>query len=311
MGTFAERNRRRRDVALLGAALAAIMASVVSLGAFVELAAQAQPQPAQAADAGLSFEVASVKSNKTGDGRVMLGLQPGGRFTATNVPLRLLIQNAYRVQGFQVVGAPDWLHSERFDIAAKAEGDPTQEQVQQMVRALLADRFKLQVHRETREMPIYVLVMARSDGKLGEKLKPSTTDCEAMRGRGRGVPVAPPAPGAAMPCGMRMGPGNILAGAMPMTQLATSLSNMVGRIVVDRTGLTGNYDFELTYTPEQLAQGGPAGRGGAPGGGGPAIDPNGPSIYTAIQEQLGLKLDSQRGPVETLVIDRVERPTED
>ena len=300
---------------LLGTALATIMAGALSLGAFVELAAQAQaqpqPQPAPAADTGVSFEVASIKSNKSGDGRVMLGLQPGGRFTATNVPLRLLIQNAYRVQGFQVVGAPDWIQSERFDIAAKAEGDPTQEQVQQMVRALLADRFKLQVHRETREMPIYALVTARSDGKLGEKLKPSTTDCAALRARGGGA--APlPAPGAPMQCGMRMGPGNILAGGMPMSQLAMSLSNMVGRIVVDRTGLTGSYDFELTYTPEQMAQGGLAGRGGAaPGGGVPAIDPNGPSMYTAIQEQLGLKLDSQRGPVETLVIDRVERPTED
>lgn len=296
----------KRDATLLGAGLLALLTLSLAAGAFVAVDLKAQ-QPA----AGATFEVASVKANRSGDNRVMLGLQPGGRFSAQNVPLRLLIQNAYRVQGFQIVNAPDWAGSERFDISAKAEGDPSQEQVQQMVRALLADRFKLQVHRENKEMPIYALVLAREDGKLGPKLKPAAADCEALRGRGRGA--APlPAPGSPMQCGMRIGFGNMVGGGMGLGQVATSLSNNLNRVVVDRTGLTGNYDFDLTWTPELPAGGGPGGPGGGfgPPGGAPPVDPNGPSLFTAIQEQLGLKLDSTRGPVETLVIDRLERPTE-
>jgi len=262
-----------------------------------------------------TFEVASVKPNKGGDQRVMLGLQPGGRFTATNVPLRLLIRNAYRLQDFQVIGGPSWLSSDRFDIVAKAEGDPPQEQVQLMTQALLGERFKLAVHRETRELPIYSLVLARADGRTGPKLKPSSMDCQALfaRGRGRdapppGPPPGPPASGAAMNCGMRMGPGTLLAGGMPLSQLASSLSPLVGRVVQDHTGLSGEFDFDLSWTPEQMPQGPPPGVNAPPL---PPIDPNGPSIFTALQEQLGLKLDSTKGSVEVLVIDHVEQPTVD
>jgi uncharacterized protein (TIGR03435 family) len=271
------------------------------------------------------FEVASIKPNKSGDGRVMLGVQPGGRFTATNVPLRLLIRNAYQLQDFQVVGGPSWIADERFDIVAKAEandalGDPFRaEQTGQpsrgqlMIRALLAERFKLAVHNEDREMPIYGLVLARSDGKLGPQLKPSEVDCAAIiaaaRGRGRGpMPPGPPGPGAPPPqCGIRIGPGNMAVGGSPMAQVANSLSIFAGRIVVDKTGLSGAYDFTLTWTPDQMPGGGQR-PPGAPEP--PPIDPNGPSLFTAVQEQLGLKLDSQRGAVAVLVIDRAERPTE-
>jgi uncharacterized protein (TIGR03435 family) len=293
----------RRDAALLSAGLLAILALVLTASALLPVGLHAQAPAA----GGPTFEVASIKANHSGDGRIGLGMQPGGRYTAQK-PLRLIIQNAYRVQGFQVVNAPDWTQSERYDISAKADGTPTQEQVQQMVQALLADRFKLQVHRETKEMPIYALVMAREDGRLGPKLKVSTAEC-GNAGRGRGGVQPPPAPGQPLQCGMRLGPGNLLGGGMTMTNLATSIANSVNRVVVDRTGLTGNYDFELIWTPE-LPQGGGPGGGLGPPGGGPNIDPNGPSLFTAVQEQLGLKLDSTRGPVETLVIDRVERPTE-
>jgi uncharacterized protein (TIGR03435 family) len=271
------------------------------------------------------FEVASIKPNKSGDNRVMIGVQPGGRFTATNVTLRMLIRNAYQLQDFQITGGPSWLTEERFDIVAKAEandtmGDPFRAQQsgqpsrgQLMIRALLADRFKLVVHNENKEMPIYALVLARSDGKLGPQLKPSEVDCAAMmaagRGRGRGMPPPePPGPGAPPPpCGIRIGPGNMAVGGSPLTQVANSLSMFAGRIVVDKTGLTGNYDFTLTWTPDQMP-----GAGQRPPGAPepPPIDPNGPSLFTAVQEQLGLKLESQRGPVAVLVIDRVERPTE-
>jgi uncharacterized protein (TIGR03435 family) len=273
------------------------------------------------------FEVASIKPNKSGDGRVMMSVQPGGRFTATNVTLRMMIRNAYQLQEFQITGGPSWIADERFDIAAKAEagdtmGDPFRaEQTGQpsrgqlMIRALLAERFKLVVHNEEKEMPIYALVPARSDGKLGPQLKASEADCAAIvaaaRARGgRGPMGPPPDPGRGGPppqCGIRIGPGNMAVGGSPMSQVATSLSMFAGRIVVDKTGLSGSYDFTLTWTPDQMP-----GAGQRPPGAPepPPIDPNGASLFTAVQEQLGLKLDSQRGPVAMLVIDRAERPTE-
>ncbi len=197
-----------------------------------------------------------------------------------------------------------------------------------MLRALLADRFRLTTHKETRELPIFALTFARNDRTLGPQLRRSATDCAALaaaRGRrgsggqgaaggpdGRGVAPAVPmplAPGERPSCGMRIGPGTIVAGGNQLSQFASVLSTWVNRIVVDRTGLTGGYDIDLQWTPDQM----PFGFGGdRPAGAVPApSDPNRPSIFTALQEQLGLKLDSQKGPVEVLVIDHVEPPTED
>jgi|KBSSwiStaDraftv2_1062776.scaffolds.fasta_scaffold507804_1 uncharacterized protein (TIGR03435 family) len=293
------------------AALFAVIAGSVALAAQTP---QSAPAPA--------FEVASIKPNNSGDGRVMMQVQPG-RYMATNVTLRLLIRNAYQLQDFQITGGPSWLASDHFDIIAKmpdgfqppaappAPGSGPGP-VQLMLRALLAERFKLVVRNETKDSPIYALVLARSDGKLGPNLKKSETDCAALfaAGRGRGAmpPPGPPPAGGPMPCGIRIGPGNMAVGGAPLSQVATSLGMFAGRIVQDRTGLTGNYDFELTWTPDQMAQRPP----GAPDPlvNGVAVDPNGPSLFTAVQEQLGLKLDSQRGPVETLVIDRAEKPVE-
>jgi uncharacterized protein (TIGR03435 family) len=296
--------------------VAASAAFVIAAGFAALIHAQA---PAPPAGTGPSFEVASVKPNKSGDMRVMFGMQPGGRFTATNAPLVALIRQAYQIQNFQLVGAPDWINDERFDIVAKAEGDvPPQPPgtvgpMQLMMRNLLAERFKLVVHPETREMAIYALVLARSDGKLGENLKPAATDCAAlMRERGRGgPPLAPPPPGERMQCGMRIAPGAMNGGGFPLSQLATTLSQFVQRVVVDRTGLTGNYDLELKWTPDRNMPGAPIGPPppGVPPL--PPIDPDGPSIFTAVQEQLGLKLDPQRGPVDVLVVDSVERPSPD
>jgi uncharacterized protein (TIGR03435 family) len=260
------------------------------------------------APAATAFEVASVKPNKAGDGRVMIGLQPGGRFNATNVPLRLLLRQAFNVQEFQLVGAPDWAGSDRFDVVAKApDGDFNADVMRPMLRSLLAERFHLAVHNETRDMPVYALVKARADGRLGPNMMPAAVDCAAMRGRrGGGPPPAPPQPGQKMECGFMIGPGRMNAGGMGTTNLAQSLSPLVGRIVLDKTDLTGSYDFELTYSPEGLA--------GLPpllNGGPPPVDPNAPTIFTALQEQLGLKLDSQRGAVDVVVIDRVEQPVAD
>ncbi len=280
---------------------------------------QAQATPGPSADKP-KFEVASVRPNTSNDGKVMLGIQPGGRFTAVNVPAWDLIRQAYSLQRSQIVGGPDWLETARFDVIAKAEGDIPRMgpggpagPLNFMLQDLLEDRFKLAAHRETREMPIYALMPARADKKLGEGLRPSTADCEAFRGRGRGGPGGPggparglPAPGERPTCGMMMGPGQVTAGGIPITQLALMLSQMTQRIVEDRTGLAGNFDIDLTFTPERMLQGPPP-----PGVQLPPIDPNGPSVFTAVQEQLGLKLESTRGPVEVLVIDHVERPTPD
>jgi uncharacterized protein (TIGR03435 family) len=269
---------------------------------------------AQGPTTGPTFEVASVKPNKSGDGRVMIGMQPGGRYTATNVPLRALIRQAYQVQDFQIVGAPDWINNERFDIVAKAEGDIPPSQpgttgpMQLMMRNLLAERFKLVTHQESREMPIYALVLARNDGKLGEKLQQSEVDCAAKMGRGRaGGPPSGPVSAERPECGLRIGPGTMAMGGFPMTQFAQAISQFVQRIVVDKTGLTGAYDLDLTWTPDQRPQGPPP--PGAPPL--PPVEPDGPSIFTAVQEQLGLKLDPQRGPVDVLVVDGVDRPTPD
>jgi uncharacterized protein (TIGR03435 family) len=308
-----------------------VIASTARVGAqtigVATLNAQGPTAAAPAAvDPTVTFDAAAVKANKSGDGRIMFGGPTPGRFNVTNAPLREIIRVAYQIQPFQLVGGPSWITTDRFDIVAKApEGTPmlgppgsgSASPMLYMMRNLLAERFKLAMHNETRDMPIYALVLARSDGKLGPKIQPSTVDCAGLRGRGPGRggppgPPAPPAPGERPPCGMMMGPASVAAGGVSFTQLAALLSQRVGRVVVDKTGLSGLYEFNLDFTPE-FPQGAPA---GGPGGAPPLInggtfDPNGPSIYTALQEQLGLKLDSQRGPVEVLVIDRVEQPTED
>ena len=259
-----------------------------------------------------AFDVASVKPNKTGDGRVMVGVQPGGRFTATNVPLRMLLRQAFNVQDFQIVGGPEWITSDRFDVVAKAPDgvEFSADVMRPMLRSLLVERFKLAFHNETRDMAIYALMKARPDGKLGAGLTAAAVDCAAARGRrGGGPPPAPPQPGQKVECGMMIGPGRLNAGGMPMSNLATSLSPQVGRIVVDKTELTGNYDFELTYAPEAL--GGGVGAPPLVNGNPIQVDPNAPNLFTALQEQLGLKLDSQRGPVDVVVIDRLEQPVSD
>ena len=296
----------------LVAAALTVFVTPIALGTLV--APRIQAQATASADATTStFEVASVKANKSGDGRVMMMMPPTGRISATNIPVMLLLRQAYNVQPFQIIGAPSWLASDRFDIAAKAPDGTSPELYRPMMRNLLADRFKLKAHMETREMPTYALILARADGKLGPNLALTKVDCEAIA-RGRragGPPPAPPQPGERMECGFMIGLGNINAGGMPMVELARSLSQFVNRIVVDKTGLNGKFDFQLTYTPE--GRGFPGLPAGAPpiGVEAPPADPNGASLFTALQEQLGLKLDSQKGPVDVLVIDSIEQPTED
>ena len=268
-----------------------------------------------------SFEAASVKPNKSGDGRISLFFQPGGRFVATGVTLRMLVGAAYGtpqpLPDFRLVGGPNWIGSDRFEIVVKAEGDPQPGPqgppplMFMMLRTLLKERLQLAVHTESRELPIYALVTARSDKKLGPQMNPAAVDCAALRGaRGNLTPPGPPPLTGRPPCGIRMAPGNMAGGSVSMTQLTTVLSRMVNRTVVDRTGIAEAFDVDLTWTPDQM----PQGLQGTPPPGAPPlppIDPNGPSIFTAVQEQLGLKLESTKGPVDVVVIDRAEHPTED
>ena len=175
-----------------------------------------------------------------------------------------------------------------------------------MLRALLADRFKLVMHKETKELPIFELVLARQDGKLGPQLRPAAVDCAARTvAAARGATQPPPAssgpPGPGF-CGTTMNPVSVRGGGVTLAMLADILVGPTQRLVIDRTGLTGNWDLEVNYTPDQSQL--PPGIE-LPSG----IDPNGPSLFTAIEEQLGLKLRPARGPVEVLVIDSVQQPT--
>ena len=291
------------------------------------LAAQQIP-PAPAGTVSPTFEVASIKRNASGDGFISVSLAPG-RPTFINMPVRQLIVRAYGVQPYQVLGGPSWITGDRFDITAKAADDSsTPAQMNLMLQSLLADRFKLKVHRETRQSDVYRLVKARADGKLGESLKPAAVDCSAM-GRGRpggpgpgATPVPPPTPpraggpppgpgGGPGGCMMMMTPGRLQMGGQPMSTFANTLGNQLGRPVLDETGLTGAYDLTLSYMPDGGGRGLPPGvpPPGAPDI--PPIDPNAPALPTALQEQLGLKLESTKGPVEMIVIDSIEPPTED
>jgi uncharacterized protein (TIGR03435 family) len=241
------------------------------------------------AQAPATFEVASVKANKTGATQVTVSWQGG--VTMINVPLRAIVQFAYNINTpSRIVGYPDWTNVERFDIQARPpDGLTGVEQMRPMLQALLADRFKMVAHLEKRELQSYALVKARPNGALGPNLKPSTTECVGPRGEK--TPLA-------IQCGVQTGTaGGVRLVGVPMGQLAPLVSLVVGRPVVDRTGLTGTYDLELRFSGDPVA-------------GGPAPDPAAPSIFTALQEQLGLKLDAEREIVDVLVIDRIDRPTE-
>jgi uncharacterized protein (TIGR03435 family) len=289
-----------------------------------------------------SFDVISVKRNTSGGGMMVRNMP--GNVSTFNVPVGQLIQQAYQVQNFQVVGLPDWAGTARYDVEARFDpaaplaGFATPPQrMSAMMKSLLRDRFGLVVHTETRDMPILVLKLARDDGRLGPQMRQSAVDCAALaaaRGGGPGGPGGPegplgarpggpggPEPGRGAPppagtpfslgerpqCGGRGGPGILMIGGMAVTQFVTQLMQLTSQIVVDRTGLKGGYDIDLKWTPapEQLPPGPPP-----PGAVLPTIDPNGPSLFAALQEQLGLKLDRERGPVEVVVIDKISQPTE-
>jgi uncharacterized protein (TIGR03435 family) len=277
------------------------------------------------------FEVASVKlsdPNPSGPfGAVPMVLPALGRLTATNVTLRILVATAYEKYPFEVVDGPAWRNSAKFDVNAKVEdASLTTANVVALLKPLLAERFNLRVHVETREVPIYELRMARNDGELGPKLKRSADRCgdvevqrqeqlEAFAKGGTAALIAMvPKPGERKPCsvvGLPSVPGIdgqvTQFNGQSMSTLAEMLSDMTGRRVVDKTGLTGLYDFEIFIDTEttlrQLVELGVNVR--TP----PQQPPDAPSLTTQLRQELGLRLDSGRGPSEVLVIDSAELPT--
>lgn len=244
-----------------------------------------QPAPA--------FEVVSIKSNVSTSFPEGPATRPGGSFIAMNVPLFRIIQFAFQVRDYRLTGGPDWVRSSRFDIEAKAGEDVSSEQMRAMVQALLANRFHLTIRRESRQMPIYDLLPARDDKQLGPNLRPAAPGCAAPGGRRQTMDES------------RTPNGGITTRrtCASMAVLISTVSSTLQSPVNDKTGLPGMWDYELSFTGER--------RRGADAAA-VARDPNdAPAIFTAIQEQLGLKLELSRGPVEVLVIDSVERPAPD
>jgi uncharacterized protein (TIGR03435 family) len=254
------------------------------------------------------FEVTSVKPSAPGQ-QGLMEMQPNGRFVAYAATVRNLT-TAYRMRNFQVVGGPGWIDTDRYDIEARAEEgsispatgfpDPNVPgPIEIRIQSLLENRFQLQVHRETRELPVYELLVAKG----GSKMKLS--DDQTVQLRASGDPPPPERAGSLPRGSMRAGRGNLETNALPFTNFVSALSGITGRKVVDKTGLIGFYDIKLQWTPDPVPADAAAPRPEVP-----PVDSNGPSLFTAIQEQLGLKLESAKGPVEVLVIDSVSKPTE-
>jgi uncharacterized protein (TIGR03435 family) len=307
--------------------------ALATLLAATTASAQEPAAPAAEVSSDATFEVAAIKPSNPNPSNPlsmipMVRPQPGGRLTVTNLPLKMLIGFAYEMQDFRVNGGPAALMSAKFDIVAKASGGRTltPKEMRPLVKNLLIERFKLNAHTESREMRAYDLVIARSDGRLGPDIKPSKSDCsnadELNAKRAEAVAkgdlsAVMAKPGEPLPCTLAPniagGPTNISVhgDGQEIKQLIELLTQMSGRYIRDKTGLTGRFDFDMKLDLQALlamAQGMgmnvPAAAANIP-------QSDGSSLMTALNEQLGLKLDSVRAPVDVLVIDSVEAPSTD
>jgi uncharacterized protein (TIGR03435 family) len=246
------------------------------------------------------FDVASIKP-AAGDPCMCINTTPGGRVHATSMTLKFLVEMVYHVQDFQVSGGPPWLTSLRYDIEAKTDAPAKDSEVSVMLQQLLADRFQLVFHRETRALPVYAIILARKDGKLGPGMVESK--------EGGCTPPDPTKPSEASGkpnCGQGWGDARSLrSSSVQMDYLATSLSRLLRTKVIDQTGLTGKFDITLDWTPdERIAFSLPPNAAKA------AAESGLPDLFGALPQQLGLKLESHRESVEVLVIDHAEKPSE-
>lgn len=263
-----------------------------------------------------TFEAASIKPNVSGSGSSSSNTGQG-RLTATNVTVKQLIMQAYRVQDFQIIGGPDWIDTERFNVQAKAEDgaipdtppppdDPDKPRpLELMIQSMLADRFQLSLNRETRELPVYTLTVAKD----GPKIKPVSPEqneiappTQAGAGRGGDIRQTGAVGAGSMNTNVNRTKGEMNANTVPISRFVTALSRQLRRPVIDKTDLKGMYTLHLEWTPDSGPIGGP--NTDAPS------EPTGPSLFTAIQEQLGLRLSSTKGPVDVLVIRNVQKPSE-
>jgi uncharacterized protein (TIGR03435 family) len=229
------------------------------------LPAAAQPLP--------RFEVASIHRNTNGSLNTNINVSDGGRLSIVNGSLKTLIRNAYGILSFQLANEPNWIDTEMYDIEAKTatSGKISPDEFKSLLQSLLADRFHLKVHWETRESTVYALLLDKSGPKFTASLVDEKSGMNTRKGPDKAT---------------------MTGTAEPMKDLASNLGNQLGRFAVDKTGLTGTYDFTFSWDPQSTA------------------DSTGPSLFTALRDQLGLRLESQKGPVELLVIDNADRPSE-
>jgi len=293
-----------RAAANLSVTKKTVLACVGAIAIVAPTFAQSVPRPSSGG--ALRFEVASIKRN-TGDAQKAFVLQrilPGGGFEGFNVTLGSVIRLAYGLQDFQMVGEPKWVNADRFDIQMRGPQGASESEAPRRLQSLLAERFGLKAHLEKRDHPIYALVLARADRSLGPRLRRSQIDAKTIQEQDARMRRESPATFKPLECGLAAGRRLGDCGGT-IAVLASRFPMYVGRIVVDRTGLTGNYQYDLRFGDNPIP-------GAGPGGGFPfptqPPDPDAPSLFTALEEQLGLKLVPQTGPVEVLVIDRVEPP---
>ena len=251
------------------------------------------------------FDAASIKPNPSPSLRHVILPPVGGRLSTRFAPLGLLVGYAYGVQSYQIAGGPEWMNSAGFDLEAKAEGNPPESQVRQMLQSLLEDRFRLRVHRENRESPVYFLTPAKTGLHLHE---PKPGDCTDL-GAVPAAPGSPPHPITGV-CGKLLiggSPGGMLVRGrrIAMPELTRVLSGIFDRAVIDRSGAAGEFDVDLPFSYDESTTGIPKPQGSVER----SQDENFPSLPTALQKQLGLRLESGRAPVEVLVVDRAERPS--
>jgi uncharacterized protein (TIGR03435 family) len=267
-----------------------------------------------------AFDVVSIKPNHTNQGLPAVTAQPGGRVLAGNVVIQQVILVAYGLEDVQLVNAPGWTATERFAIEARTSDATPTDAIRLMLRTMLAERLGFVAHTERRDLPMFALTMARPDKRLGPKLGPSGPDCAPIRPpEGVPMPPPPPPPPAGNPrgqirlimptdeplrrrCGAILFPGWLAMRSATMKELTRLLSQLTSRPVVDETELAGEFDLDVYFQPEEP-------RGPLVGAPPPSLA-DAPALGTALQDDLGLRLEPRRGPVDVLVVDKIDRPTE-